>query len=36
MANTTSAKMTDATITTTVELWSCWNVGHVTLFTSSL
>lgn len=36
IANTTIAKMTEATITTIVELWSCGNVGHVTLFTSSL
>ena len=36
MASTITAKMTEATITTIVELWSCGNVGHVTLFTISL
>ena len=36
IARTTTAKMTEATITTIVELWSWGNVGYVTLFTSSL
>ncbi len=36
MASTITAKITDATITTTVELWSCGKVGQVTLLTNSL
>ena len=32
MASTITAKMTEATITTIVELWSCGNVGVVRFF----
>ena len=36
IANTTIAKITEATITTTVELCNCENEGHETFSTSSL
>ena len=36
MASTTMANSSEATITTTVEFCNWLNVGHVTLWTSSL
>lgn len=36
MAKMTTAKITEATITTKAELWSCDHVGQLTFFVSSL